>query len=388
MAHLSTTKGSVACVGHARAAGLAWRALFSALLFACAAWRAECAQAVARVRATVETTPVPVAGDRADDPCVWIHPTSPALSTVIGTNKDPKGGLHVYDLSGKELQFARFGRANNVDIRYDFPLGRRKVSLVTASNRTDDSIAIFSVDPATRKLVDVAARRIKVLAKSYGSCMYRSPKTGRFYFFVNNSRGDVQQWQLFDNGRGKVDGKLVRSFAVGSLAEGCVADDGLAHLYIGEEDRGIWKYGAEPGDGDRRALVDKAGAHFKPDVEGLAIYYAADGTGYLIASSQGNNTYVIYRREGSNDYVATFRIVGSRGVDGVSETDGIDVVSFGLGPAFPKGFFIAQDGGNPGGNQNFKLVPWEAIAAGVNPPLKIDTSRDPRKGSAGLGGGR
>ena len=30
--------------------------------------------------------------------------------------------------------------------------------------------------------------------------------------------------------------------------EGCVADDILGHLYIGEEDRGIWKYAAaKPG---------------------------------------------------------------------------------------------------------------------------------------------
>ena len=39
------------------------------------------------VRATLETSAVPVADDTADDPCIWIHPTDPALSTIIGTNK-------------------------------------------------------------------------------------------------------------------------------------------------------------------------------------------------------------------------------------------------------------------------------------------------------------
>ncbi|MBK8315004.1 MAG: phytase [Acidobacteria bacterium] len=32
-----------------------------------------------------------------------------------------------------------------------------------------------------------------------------------------------------------------------------------------------------------------------------------------------------------------------------------------LGPAFPYGLFVAQDGFNDKGNQNFKLVPLQLI---------------------------
>jgi 3-phytase len=49
-------------------------------------------------------------------------------------------------------------------------------------------------------------------------------------------------------------------------------------------------------------------------------------------------------------------------VDGVEHTDGIDVSTASLGPAFAGGVFVAQDGRNPGGNQNFKLVPWPEIS--------------------------
>jgi 3-phytase len=52
------------------------------------------------VLATVETTPVPDATDAADDMAIWIHPTNPALSTVLGTDKLASGGLGVYDLAG------------------------------------------------------------------------------------------------------------------------------------------------------------------------------------------------------------------------------------------------------------------------------------------------
>ena len=66
----------------------------------------------------------------------------------------------------------------------------------------------------------------------------------------------VEQWELFDADSGQVDARRVRTFDVGTQTEGCTADDELGHLYIGEEDVGIWKYGAEPGTGAARTLVD------------------------------------------------------------------------------------------------------------------------------------
>src|SRR2546426_138438 len=53
------------------------------------------------VNPTVETAPVPHDGDAADDPAIWIHPSDPAQSTIIGTDK--RGGLVVYDLLGTHL---------------------------------------------------------------------------------------------------------------------------------------------------------------------------------------------------------------------------------------------------------------------------------------------
>lgn len=50
----------------------------------------------------------------------------------------------------------------------------------------------------------------------------------------------------------------------------------------------------------------------------------------------------------------------------VAAVDGIDVTSASLGPAFPHGVFVAQDNENDGGHQNFKLVPWQAIAEGAD----------------------
>jgi len=333
---------------------------------------------VATVLPTVETPPVPSSGDAADDSVAWVHPTNHSLSTVIGTDKD--SGLLVYDLAGNQLQYLPDGELNNVDLRYGFSLSGAPVALATSGERGANVLAIYAVDPATRLLHDVAARVIPFGITIYGCCMYRSSVTGDIYFFGNSQAGEVEQWRLFDAGGGRVDAVRVRQFDVGTIVEGCVADDETGAFFISEENVGIWRYGAEPGAGTARVQVDHTGTggHLTADVEGLTIYYAAGGAGYLLASSQGNSTYVVYEREAPYAHRLTFQIGSNAalGIDGTSDTDGIDVTNRALGSAFPGGLFSAQDGTNTGGNQNFKYVPWTAIANAAVPPLIVDTSYD------------
>ena len=317
------------------------------------------AAALETVMATVETDPVPNGGDAADDPAIWVNPNDPAQSVIIGTDK--RGGLGVYELSGKQIQYLSDGEMDNVDLRDGFKLGGQTVAIVTASNRKDNTIAVYKINPQTRTLENVAARKIKHGLTVYGMCMYRSAKTGKIYYFGTSKSGEVEQWELFES-NGKVDAKKARNFKLGSVVEGCVADDELGHLYVAEEAVGIWKYGAEPEAGSNHTQVARVGdGHLFADVEGLAIAYGKDGVGYLMVSSQGNHSYVVYRREGNNEFVKKFRIGNGDGVDGCEETDGIDVTTANLGPAFPQGVFVVQDGFNDKGNQNFKLVPLQAI---------------------------
>ncbi len=313
------------------------------------------------VAATGEMDPVPPGGD-ADDPAIWLHPDDLAKSTIIGTDK--LGGLAVYNLAGSQIQYLPDGNLNNVDLRDGFRLGEESVTIVTAADSATNRLAIYRVDPATRELVDVARRRITVGIEAYGSCMYRGPETDRFYVFVNSEEeggdpgGRVEQWELFEAEGGKVDARKVRSFAVGSQTEGCVVDDEHGDLYIGEEDRGIWKYQAEPDAGTERAPVDSTGpdGHLAADVEGLAIAYGPAGSGYLIASSQGDSTFAVYRRGGDNEYVKTFTIEAADGIDAVEEADGVEVTTRDLGPDFPRGLLVVHDSADDSGRTNFKLV--------------------------------
>lgn len=336
--------------------------------------------AVATASPSAQTEPVKTFGDAADDPAIWVHPDDPALSVIIGTQK--KLGINVYDMSGKLLQSRPDGRINNVDLRYGFQLDGKSVDVVTASNRTTQSIGIWTVDPATRTLVDVSDGTIATeMGDPYGACMYKSAATGGYYVFINDTDGLVKQWQLHDAGNGQISASVVREFSVGSQTEGCVADDELGHLYVGEEDVALWKYSAEPDGGDARTMVDNTDTgNLTDDVEGVSIYYGADGTGYLVASNQGADNYVIYERQGDNRFLGHIHIIADEatGIDGASETDGLDVTSANLGPAFPNGALVVQDGRNisPVENQNFKIVPWERVATALG--LTISSGYDPR----------
>ena len=172
----------------------------------------------------------------------------------------------------------------------------------------------------------------------------------------------------------------MRTLKPDSLTEGCVADDELRSLYLAEEKVGIWKFGVEPDSGTNRTLVARVGDNgLVADVEGLTIYYATQGRGYLIASSQGNNTYKVYERSGENRYVLTIDPKEGQ-IDDVSDTDGICVTSCPTSAQFAQGVLAVQDGSNAGGNQNFKLYGWEDVA-GTN--LLIETGCQPRGATAG-----
>lgn len=361
---------------------VAWQDIANALqLPAATAYdpRVETPARIHVVTPSGQTDPVKTFGDAADDPAIWVHPDDPAKSVILGTQK--KHGINVYDMHGTLLQSRADGRINNADVRYGFMLGRDAVDIVTGSNRTNQSISIWKVDPVTRTLVEIADGVIPTgMGDPYGHCMYNST-AGDFYVFVNDTDGLVKQWQLKDAGNGKVGADLVREFSVGSQTEGCTADDETGDLYVGEENVALWKYSAEPDGGDARTMVDSIDTgNLTADVEGVSIYYGPDGSGYIIASNQGADNYAVYERQGDNKFLGHFHVIADEetGIDGASETDGLDVTSANLGPAYPHGALIVQDGRNisPAENQNFKIVPWERVATTLG--LSVSSGYDPR----------
>ena len=329
-----------------------------------------------------ETAPVPHPGDAADDPAVWLHPADPAKSLILGTDK--QGGLIAYDLAGKPLQtVGPRSRPNNVDVLYDVPVeGGRTADIAVATTRGEPvGVVCWAIDPQTRALRDVTAGGvIRVLAgeEPYGLCTYHSARTGKTYFFANDKTGRVEQYAIAPAAGGTLTATRVRTLKLASIVEGCVADDEYGTLFVSEERKGIWRFSAEPDGAATGALIARVGENgLRADVEGLAIYPAGKGAGYLIASSQGNHTYKVYARTPDHAFVATIDPAASAALGKPRDTDGIAVAPFPLGPQFPKGVFIAQDGLNGRKKQNFKLFRWEDVAGET---LTVDpASYDPRK---------
>ena len=310
------------------------------------------------VTAALETDRVAGSGDAADDPAVWAAPDS-ADSLILGTDKT--AGLYAFNLDGSIHQRLEVGRLNNVDVRQGFFVDGREMALAAASDRTNIAVAFFLIDPGTREITPAPGGIVPVdLVDPYGFCLYRSPIDGALYAFVNGKEtSDVIQlhvtWQ-----DGAIAATPVRRFTVGSQPEGCVADDRTAHLYVGEEAVGVWRYGAEPGDSNVRTLFAEAdGDRIVADVEGLALWPRGADSGYLIASSQGDSAFAVYDLE-TGIYETRFAIVDGE-VDGTSETDGIELYPAPLGEAFPQGVFVAQDDADDTGGQNFKIVDLRAL---------------------------
>ena len=211
------------------------------------------------VAAAAETTPVPDACDAADDPAVWVDEADPEASLIVATNK--LRGLVVYGLDGAVVSTNDVGRVNNVDLRDGVDIGGEDTIVVGATNRTTWTIDVLGLDPDSGALTPLLDAPISpdFDEDPYGLCLYRSAATGDMYVFANDQGGAVEQWRL-DPGDTGLTGTRVRSWAVGSQTEGCVADDANGWLFIGEEEVGIWRYRAEPGlSTAERVAVDRVG---------------------------------------------------------------------------------------------------------------------------------
>ncbi|MGW6737043.1 phytase [Streptomyces sp. NPDC055013] len=337
------------------------------------------------------------------------------------------------------------GRFNNVDVVYGFELGGRKTDLAVVSDRGRDRVRAFAIDPAAvaagrSPLKDVtAAGAAPVFSASeaevddqrtaYGLAAF-SDDDNAYVVVSRRSETRVRLLQLEDRG-GRVGYKaedtldLPGSFTLpngrswtpcadpGDRAqvEGMVVDQEKHVLYAAQEDVGLWRVDLDGEEFGRPELIDRVreygtpwtydteeeecvvdtandpgfgGEHLSADAEGATIYHAADGKGYLLASSQGDNTFAVYERQRRNAYLGSFTVTDSAATDGVQHSDGAAVVNVPLGRSFPKGLLVTHDGeaapadGDREGT-NFKFTRWDSVATAFPKPLTIDTkSFDPR----------
>jgi 3-phytase len=319
-------------------------------LFLIANGRAGVAGDIPSLTPTVQLT-TPDSRDQ-DDMCVWIHPTDKTRSMIVTSDKSA-GHIFVYDLEGQLLQTLDVPKPGNIDVRQNVVLEGRSIDIIAVNQRTEGfKLVIYQVDPDSRQLIRIDDNC--ATGPNYGGCLYFSSKTRRLFFVCTSDAGTVEQYELLGNKRGGVKATKVRTLKIGKC-EGAVADDDTGSLYISEEQRGVWKFGAEPDDSSAGTLIAPIGEHgIKGDLEGLALYKIGNGNGYLLVSDQGHSRFAVFQREEPHRYVGDFAI------EGASETDGIEVVSTHLGLRFPEGLFACHTNQPP---RAVQVTSWANIAA-------------------------
>lgn len=308
---------------------------------------------------SAQTVPVRGGGDAADDPAIWVNPRQPAASRILGTDK--KLGLAVYDLQGRETQFLPVGRVNNVDVRQGLRYEKAHWDLAVASQRDRRTVVLFSLDAQGR--VSPVAEFPAGLDEVYGICSGRNP-AGGLDVFVNDKDGRVVQLRVQREAR-QWKGEQVGHFKLETQPEGCVVDEAGQQLFIGEEKRGLWRVALEAdGRMGQARMILPVGEMLTADVEGMAVHRSAQGA-WLVVSSQGSDSFVVLSADAPYAVKGRFRvgINAERGIDAVSETDGLDVTAANLGGPYVEGLLVVQDGHKrwPTGKQNFKLVPWVEV---------------------------
>ncbi|MDG6078939.1 phytase [Erythrobacter litoralis] len=309
------------------------------------------------VYAVAETEPVGTNNeDAADDPAIWRNAERPEDSLIVATDK--KGGLYVYGLDGRIRSFHSQPGLNNVDLA-EIPSHGIVVFASDRSDLANGRIALFRLLPTTGVLEPLASLPAGT-GEAYGICGYE--REGSLIVYTAPKEGNISEWKIGFSPA--PDAKLLRSMQVPSQPEGCAVDPRNGDLYIGEEAKGIWRFGKNETVGEIVAPVDNV--HLVADLEGLAIITEGQREGWLYASSQGDSTYMRYRLPAVTP-AGRFRV--AEGTYGrTEETDGIEAKRGDFGPMFPRGIFVAQDGQNGREAQNFKLVPLDAIEEVLSKP--------------------
>nr|WP_306337198.1 phytase [Streptomyces sp. KL118A] len=313
------------------------------------------------------------------------------------------------------------GRFNNVDLVRGPKLSSGAADLAVTSDRGHDRLRFYRIDrdrtggpltdvtdPAAPPVFSADQAEINEQRTAYGLATWQDKASGRSYAVVSRrERTSVALLELIPGQGGKVTYRKVRTLDLPSSfrlpngtswrpcaepgelpqVEGMVVDPSNGTLYAGQEDVGIWRLRADLT--GKPELVDKVreygvpgvydeeteecapgadpgygGKRITADVEGLTLVNEADGDGYLLASSQGDNTFAAYDRElgDHNEYEGGFRVTPAGGaLDGSEECDGAAALNEPLGPQYPHGLLVVQDGHDAPGDgdrpsTNFKFV--------------------------------
>jgi 3-phytase len=369
------------------------------------------------IEATAETDPIPFGTKDTDDAAIWLNHLKPSESLILGTSKvtpsgDRRGGLGVYDLSGRQKQFLLGDKLNNVDVaRLTTSSTGVETSLAVASNRTANGLDVFSIQSngnvqkeQTIPLIDSQGKSIT----PYGLCtairqgqleVFLPTKKGTLYRFRVNpttlatatlidtfdlstfvsADDDTFIKSIVEKTARKDDelDKLPEMLAERFVLEACTYQGSKDRLFVGMENFGIWTVNLGKVEGPSVAIFQKISGSWTDidswsqneaipritdDIEGMDVF-AVDDREYLVVSSQGISEFNLFDLS-TNKILGNFKI--RLGSDEVTETDGVATLASPLSQDLPEGVLVVHDDRNTNDagsadNANYKIVSLKKI---------------------------
>ncbi|MCV9388818.1 phytase [Reichenbachiella ulvae] len=309
----------------------------------------------------------------SDDPAIWIHPSDPAQSLILGTDKgdDGQGGVFVFDLQGNEIadrRISNIDRPNNVDIAYGFQLdSTQQTDIAVFSERGKEQIRVFSlpdmnpIDGGGLPVFEDSENRLVM-----GVALYKRADDSIFAIVSRKgenapTEGYLYQYLLYAE-NGTVKSQLVRKFGKFSGGDGeieAIAVDAEAgYIYYSDELYGIRKYYADPNKGNEELALFGL-ENFTEDREGISIYPTGEKSGYILISDQQNRRFHVYPREGSSSNPHQHNLITVLPMQ-VVESDGSEVSPVAFNADFPKGIFVAMSD-----NRTFEIYDWRDLEQAI-----------------------
>ena len=262
-----------------------------------------------------------------DDPAIWRHPSDPARSLVIGTDKlESTGGVYVFGMDGTVRQvITPLDRPNNVDVEYGVRLGAMVGDIAVVTERKQGRLRLYGIPLDGGPLTDLAPSGVPVLtggsgdaSEPMGVAVYTRPRDGSVFVVVAPKGGAatnyLAQYRLDATDDTGIRATLIRRFGhfsqKGALLsageiEAVLVDDELGFVYYADERFGIRKWHADPDHPDAtRELAVFGTEHYRGDREGLALYKGRGGKGFIVSADQidGGSRLFLYRRDGANAF--------------------------------------------------------------------------------------
>lgn len=307
----------------------------------------------------------------SDDPAFWVNRQNTAESMILGTDKGgdapASGGVYVFSLDGKidrAKSVTGLDRPNNIDVAYDLPLAGGKTDIAVFTERGRNMIRVYRLPEM--KPIDGGGIPVfpgEIERSPMGIALYTRPSDGSIFAIVGRKSGPsgsyLWQYQLEGQPDGTVKGVVVRKFGTYSgnkEIESIAVDNELGFVYYSDEGVGVRKYHADPARQDNQQLALFATKGFAQDHEGISIYKANDGTGYILVSDQQANAFHVFSRNGTAANPHDHQLIKIVYVS-TDESDGSDVCNIPLNAQYPNGMFVAMST-----DKTFQFYRWEDIA--------------------------